>query len=50
MPHWLVVTLWLALADVLLVGFFLVFFRGANLKDDPDEFRRIRSLSWKDYK
>ena len=48
MPHWLVVTLWLALADVLLVGVFWVFFRGADMKDDPSEFQRIRAMCLKD--
>lgn len=48
MPTWVHWMLWLLLADVLLTGVFLVFFRGATGKPDPDEFRRIRSLSWKD--
>lgn len=46
MPHWLVVTLWIAAADVALTGVFVVFFRGAN--DVPDRAKRARSLAWKD--
>jgi hypothetical protein len=44
MPHWIYWAGAVALADVLLV----LFVKGASEKEDPAEFRRIRSLSWRD--
>lgn len=41
--HW---TLIIILADAVLFGVFVAFFRGAN--DVPDRAKRARTLSWKD--
>ena len=44
MPTWVYWAAAIFVADVLIV----VFFRGADMKDDPNEFQRIRAMVLKD--